>query len=630
MGANPQWDIRRALGVARLFHVVCGARDGTVTPFLTLYLRQLGLAAPWVGVLMGTKHLIAAFWAPFCAFLARSYQNRRALLIGSLLGSGGASMLMVLLPPPRNEDPGSRSCNGSRGATPTVLPPELAPAGNLDPARPASSSPAGVPSLPAERRTGTRDASGFRKGPRGSVQEPVSHLPRYFVGSAQGARTTPEVLHPVTPGLKDTPWKGAFKGVSTAHPLLAGGTALGSPANFSAAKGNPGDLDFSLEGLRWTFILSLGFMVFWELLAAPLEQVADDSLFEYLDFVDATDRYRNLWLWRLLGTSAGVCGIAALVERLDCFLVMSGPPGVVHFYGYSLVSSLALLVSIAFPVPVCRQREPSYRTVKALSLVEGDPRRILLASTVFLIGAATSTVQNFLFWHMKDHGSSELVMGFSVALGLLGEILLHPFKTTLLRKLSRAGTLGLGLGCLSGQLLYYSFLWSWWSALPVQILSAVSNGALWWAVRASIEDLATPRTERPLSAVFRGHFYGGGASVGSFVGGFVVRHFSLAVLYQASCVVLLLWLVLFLSIWPRLPQERQINYSKLLTVEASDTSDSEQGMEQDWLVKAMREDHQTGRAERKSWDVLIWEGAKALDETQPAEDKIPESCWGCW
>ncbi|XP_045055187.2 major facilitator superfamily domain-containing protein 6-like [Desmodus rotundus] len=588
MSANPQWDVRRALGVARLFHLVCGVRDATVTPFLTLYLRQLGVAAPWVGVLMGTKHLIAAFWAPFCAFLARSYQKRRALLIGSLLGSGGASMLMALVPP-RDNEPGHRSCNGSDSAAPPVLPPEAAPAGNFTPARAASDGPAGAPSLPAERSTGTRDASGFRKGPRASVREPFSHLPRYFVGSVQGARTTPEVLPAVTSGLKDTPWEGAFKGVSTAHPLLAGGTALGSPANLSAATGNSGD--FSLEGLRWTFILSLGFMVFWELLAAPLEQVADDSLFEYLDFVDATDRYRNLWIWRLLGTSAGVCGIAALVERLDCFLVTSGPPGVVHFYGYSLVSGLALLVSIAFPVPICRQREPGYRAVKALSLVEGAPRLILLASTVFLLGAASSAVQNFLFWHMKDHGSSELVMGFSVALGLLGEILLHPFKTTLLRKLSRAGTVGLGLGCLSGQLLYYSFLWSWWSVLPVQILSAISNGALWWAVGASIEDLATPRTERPLSAVFRGHFYGGGASLGSFVGGFVVRHFSLAVLYQASSVVLLLWLILFLSIWPRLPQERQINYSKLLTVEASDTSDSEQGMERDWLVKAMREDH---------------------------------------
>lgn len=590
MSANPQWDISRALGVARLFHLVCGVRDACVTPFLTLYLRQLGLAAPWVGILMGTKHLIAAFWAPFCAFLAKSYQKRRALLIGSLLGSVGASLLMVLVPP-LDKDLGYHSCNGSRSVTTTVRPPGVVVTVNFTLApEPASSHPAGAPSLPARRSTGIRNASGFRKGPGESVQEPFSYLPGYFVSSAEGARTTSGV-HPITSGVKDAPSEGAFKVVSTALPLLAEGTVLGSPANLSATKGNTGALDLSLEGLRWTLILSLGAMAFWELQTAPLERVADDSLYEYLDFVDATDRYRNLWIWRLLGMSAGVCGIAALVGQFDCFLMPSGPRGVLHFYGYSLVSTLALPVSIAFPIPACRWREPSYKTVKALSLVGGDRRLILLAFTAFLIGAATSTVQNFLFWHMEDHGSSELVMGFSVSLGLLGEILLHPFKAMLLRKLSRAGTVGLGLGCLSGQLLYYSFLWSWWSVLPAQILSAISNGALWWAVVASIEDLATPRTERPLSATFRSHFYGGGASLGSFVGGFVVTRFSLAVLYQASCVVLLLWLVLFLSIQPKLPQEQKINYSKLLAVEASDTSDSEQGTERDWLVKAMREEH---------------------------------------
>lgn len=583
MSANPQWDISRALGVARLFHLVCGVRDACVTPFLTLYLRQLGLAAPWVGILMGTKHLIAAFWAPFCAFLAKSYQKRRVLLMGSLLGSVGASLLMVLVPPLDKDPP--RSCNASDGATPTAL-----PLGTARTVTVASSPAAGAPSPPAESSPGTLDATGFRKAPAESVLESSGRPPGYAVRSVEGARTTSPVLQPVTSGMKDTPGEGASKARRTALPLLAGGTAPGSPANLSAAQGNARALGLSLEGLRWTFLLSLGSLVFWELLAAPLEQVADDSLYEYLDFVDATDRYRSLWVWRLLGESAGVCGIAALVGQLECVLMTNSSRGVLHFYGYSLVSALAFLVSIAFPVPVCRRQEPSHKTVKALSLVRSDPRLILLALTVLLIGAASSTVQNFLFWNMKDHGSSELVMGFSVALGLLGEILLHPFKATLLRKLSRAGTVGLGLGCLAAQLLYYSFLWSWWSVLPAQILSAAGSGALWWAVKASVEDLATPGTERPLGVMFRGHLYRGGSSLGSVVGGFVVASFSLAVLYQACCVVLLLWLALFLSVQPRLPQEQKINYSKLLVMEASDMSDSEQGTERDWLVRAMREE----------------------------------------
>ncbi|KAM6175395.1 major facilitator superfamily domain-containing protein 6-like [Erethizon dorsatum] len=582
MSANPQWDISRALGVARLFHLVCGVRDACVTPFLTLYLRQLGLAAPWVGILMGSKFLVAACWGPFCAFLAKSCRKRRVFLVGSLLGSAGASLLMVLLPPlPR--DVLHRSCNESSSMTATVLPPGVTLTATVTSARDsASTHPAGLPSFPARRRPEGLEASDFTVGPGESDQETFEGP--HLVSSLKGARTTSQVLLPITSGVKDSSWEGASEAVDTALLLLPG------DANVSEAHGEARSLELSSEGLLWTFLLALGFVVFWELLTAPLEQVASDSLYEYLDFVDATDRYRSLGLWRLLGMVAGVCGIAAVMGRLDCFLMTNGTRGVVCFYGYSLVSTLSLLVSIAFPVPTYQQQEPGYKTIKALSLLGGDPRLLLLALTVLLIGIVTSTVQNFLFWHMEDHGSSELVMGFSVALSLLGEILLHPFKTVLLRKLSRVGAVGLGLGCLTGQLLYYSFLWSWWSVFPVQILSAISNGVLWWAVEASIEGLATPGTERPLSTMFRGHFHGGGCSLGSFVGGFLVMRFSLAVLYRTCCVVLLLWLAVFLSIQHRLPQEQKINYSKLLAMEGSDTSDSEQGSEQDWLVKAMREE----------------------------------------
>ncbi|XP_052053616.1 major facilitator superfamily domain-containing protein 6-like [Apodemus sylvaticus] len=587
MSPNPQWDVPRALRVARLFHLVCGVRDACVTPFLTLYLRQLGVAAPWVGILMGTKHLIAACWTPFCAFLVKRYQKRRMFLTGSLLGSAGASLLMVLIPPV-DRNLANHFCHGSSRVGTTVLPLGVTQTVTMTPAqRSVPNHWAGAPSLPVSRHTRGLDTSDSPNGSEGTL----SALQTYLVGFVEETRTTTRALHLVTSGLRENSQEGPFEVGNATLSLLPGSAALGDLVNLSKAQGDTQTLDHSSKGPQWTSILSLGFVVFWELLAAPLEQVADDSLYEYLDFVDATDRNRGLWVWRLLGVSAGVCGITALVGHLECFLVAGGPQGVIYFYSYSLVSTLALAVSTAFPVSVLQQQGPSCKTIKALSLVRGDSRLILLAFTVFWIGATASAVQNFLFWHMKDHGSSELVMGFSVVLGLLGEILFHPFRTWLLRKLSRVGVLGLGLGCLALQMLYYAFIWSWWSVLPVQILSSISSGALWWAVGASIEDLASSGMERPLSTVFRGHFYESGCSLGSFVGGFVVLHLSIAALYQACCVALLLWLILFLSIQPRLPQEQRINYSKLLAVEGSDSSDSEQGSEGDWLVKAMREEH---------------------------------------
>ncbi|KAM6163734.1 LOW QUALITY PROTEIN: major facilitator superfamily domain-containing protein 6-like [Rhynchocyon petersi] len=607
MSANPQWDVCRALRVARLFHLVCGVRDACVTPFLTLYLRQLGLTAPLVGILMGAKNLITAIWAPFCTFLAKSYQRRRVLLVGSLLGSMGASLLMVLVPP-LDKDLVTSSCNGSVLVATTSGPLGVSGAGAL-PSAPQSTSVhgEGPPRLPS-RSAGIMEASGFRNGPKESDHEPLHDLPTDLGNYVQGARTVPQgLLHHTA----------ASEVVSTALPQCPEGSGLEHPTNLSVTPGKT----LSLEGLQWTFILSLVSVVFWELLTAPLEQVADNILYEYLDFVDATDRYQNLWVWKWLGMSAGVCGITTLVGQLDCLLMTNGPPGVVYFYGYSLLSPLVLLVTTAFPVPICRHQESSSKMVKALWLIGGHPCLVLLALTVFLVGAATSTVQNFLFWHMKDHGSSELVLGFSVALSLLWEVLLHPCKTPLLRKLSRVGTVGLGLGCLAAQLFYYSFLWSWWSVLPVQILSAFSSGAFWWAVGALLEDLATPGTERSLNAIFRGH-YGVGSSLGSLVGGFVVMYSSLAVLYQACCRVLLLWLALFLTIPGRLPKERRIKYSKLLAMEASDASDSEEGTERDRLVKAMHEEHSDWKGQEEVVTRQGWAGAKGLGKPQHAGHKL--------
>ncbi|XP_009579767.1 PREDICTED: major facilitator superfamily domain-containing protein 6-like [Fulmarus glacialis] len=338
------------------------------------------------------------------------------------------------------------------------------------------------------------------------------------------------------------------------------------------------------------FLMVLGAVVLWELLATSLEWTVDESLYEYLDFVDATDRYGKLWIWSYLGASVGACSIAIFVDQLNCFLSSTITRLAVHFYGYALLITLSLFISVFFPVHVPKRTDRVNKTAKALALLWSDSRAILYAITVFLAGAAGSAVQNFLFWQMQDLGSSELYMGLSVAVGLLAEILLYFFKGKLLRSFSSSKIVAVSLSFLAVQLLCYSFLWTAWSVLLIQILSAFSSGALWWVVNMTVDDIATPGMERSLHSVLQGLCYGGGASVGSFAGGFVVKHFGLAVLYRACCVCLVLWLFLILIVQSKLPRQKKINYSRLLAADSSDMSDSDEENERDWLVKAMKDE----------------------------------------
>ncbi|KAF1658718.1 Major facilitator superfamily domain-containing protein 6-like protein B, partial [Aptenodytes patagonicus] len=594
---SEQWDVGRALALSGLFRLLQGAGRACAAPFLTLYLRHLGLPAPLVGVVAGAKYLAAALWAPLCSRCPEGRRKRRLLVASSLLGSAGASLLLTLIPP-AGGDAGYKYCNasqqlGDRGAAATV------------PGPGTSSHMSAVTNAKAVSKEMVKTTADVLI---------ASRKPTLTSAAFQGLFGLTDMLEKKgrgigegdtkTNGYSDGPsgWTTSVEAVNweTREPEMP---APYRPPLHAYESGNLSDQwkdtqDVSFEAVQnifqdrehQIFLMVLGAVVLWELLATSLEWTVDENLYEYLDFVDATDRYGKLWIWSYLGASVGACSIAVFVDQLNCFLSSTITRLAVHFYGYALLITLSLLVSVFFPIHVPKRTDHVNKTAKALALLWSDGRAILYAITVFLTGAAGSAVQNFLFWQMQDRGSSELYMGLSVAVGLLAEILLYFFKGKLLRTFSSIKIVAVSLSLLAVQLLCYSFLWTAWSVLLVQILSAFSSGALWWVVNMTVDDIATPGMERSLHAVLQSLCYGGGASLGSFAGGFVVKHFGLAVLYRAWCVCLVLWLFLILIVQSKLPRQKKINYSRLLAADSSDMSDSDEENERDWLVKAMKDE----------------------------------------
>ncbi|KAG5832932.1 hypothetical protein ANANG_G00296450, partial [Anguilla anguilla] len=62
--SDGQWDVRAASAHAGLFHFLWSCGRACLLPFLTLYLRRLGLTAAMVGIAMATRWLIALAWGP--------------------------------------------------------------------------------------------------------------------------------------------------------------------------------------------------------------------------------------------------------------------------------------------------------------------------------------------------------------------------------------------------------------------------------------------------------------------------------------------------------------------------------------------------------------------------------------
>ena len=589
MQRNKQIDVKRALALASVFNFLCSCSKGCLLPFLTLYLRQLGLGPVMTGFVMAAKHLITLAWSPAASLLSKHYNKRRAVVVGSLVCS--AAVALVLLIPTSDVRTQSSSCNtsnlssGSAQRLDDLLPSSIAPETTETRAPPQHPVSPPAVTFPADDEsasvlTSTTSSSQQENVPGVDLREPGLSS---FVG--------PHVSSSSAPAVRRRRRRSDVKSVSE-EPQSEKTTEEQSGFDFL---GNWKILDPPHQ----LFFLILIIVSVWESVSAPLEWTADDGLYEYLDFADASDRYAAIGPWGLLGAACGAGGAGLLVSQLGCLIAGWIPRSAAHFFCYAGFAALALPVAWYLPLYLNRKRDRVNGLLKALQLVRGSPRALLCALTTLLVGAAASAVDNFLLWQMQDHGSSELHMGASLALALLSQAAFPLLASRVSRLLSPGRVLAVGAAALGLQCLYYSFLWGPWAVLPAQVLSCLSGGALWWAVNLQCEDVATPGAERSVRRVFSALSLQLGSSLGSLGGGFVVQSFGLAWLFRGVAAALVLWCVVLVLLQWKAPHRRRINYSRLLAANASEASDSESEQERDWLDKAMETDRSNNNYGRR-------------------------------
>ncbi|XP_069380778.1 major facilitator superfamily domain-containing protein 6-like isoform X1 [Paralichthys olivaceus] len=592
MKRNKQIDVRRALALASIFNFLCSCSKGCLLPFLTLYLRQLGLTPVMTGVVMGAKHLISLVWSPVASLLSKHYNKRRVVINGSLVCSAAVALVLLLVPLAEVHKQSS-TCNATNLSSGSaqglgVNPPTSSVLPETSETRPHPKHPVSHPGVtfPAKTIAGGKSASVTSHHRQQSVSVGVDHSLR---GSGVGSSVVPHVSSSSAAAVRSK--RSDFKSGSV-EPQREKTPDERSRFDFL------GSLKV-MDPQHQLFFLILIIVSVWESVSAPLEWTADDGLYEYLDFADASDRYSSTGPWGLLGAACGAGGAGLLVSQLSCLIAGRTPRSAAHFYCYAGLAALALPVACYLPLYLNKKRDRANGLLKALQLVRGSPRALLCAITTLLAGAACSAVDNFLLWQMQDHGSNELHMGSSLALALLSQAAFPLLAGRVSKLLSPGRVLAVGAASLSLQCLYYSFLWGPWAVLPAQMLSCLSGGALWWAVNVQCEDVATPEAERSVRRVYSALSLHLGSSLGSFGGGFVVQRFGLTWLFRAVAVGLMVWCVCLMLLQWKAPHQRRINYSRLLAANASEASDSESEQERDWLDKAMEYDRSNNNYGRR-------------------------------
>lgn len=599
MRRNRQIDVRRALALTGLFNFLLRCARACLLPFLTLYFRQLGLPPVMIGIIVGIKHLISLIWSPVSSLLSKHYNRRRVVIMCALVFSAALPQVLLLVP---SADPNAMrhigTCNLSDASR------EPAHANNGSPlvssAGPATTIQTTVKHTSKNKTTGFVSQSGI----------PVSANTLSDTKPASAVTTNPIFQSTSKPQQENA---SVVVGGSHGEPTISG-TVSNQATNSARAlvrnersqlesesAGNVSEevnevgFDFlsslkAMDPQHQLFFLALIAVSLWECASASVDWTADDGLYEYLDYADASDRYDSSGMWGLLGAACGVGGAGLLISRLSCFVAGRTPRSAVHFYCYTCLAALALPVAAYLPLYLNKKRDRANGLLKAVQLVRGSPRALLCAASTLLVGVAGSAVDDFLFWQMQDQGSSELQMGLALALAHLSQAAFPLLAGQLSKLLNPRRVLAVGVASLGVQCFYYSFLWGPWAALPAQVLSCFSGGALWWAVKVQCEDVATPGAQRSVRRVYSALSLNLGNGLGSFAAGLAVQSFGVTWLFRGAAAVLVLWCVCLPLLQWNTPRQRRINYSRLLAADASEASDTESDQEKDWLDKAMEND----------------------------------------
>ena len=333
------------------------------------------------------------------------------------------------------------------------------------------------------------------------------------------------------------------------------------------------------------FILIL--IVVGELFAAPVDKLADDCWFEYLDVLDVVERYGGHRVWQLVGYILLPAFVGTLVEKTNCILMHNVPHFMIHFFMFAAFAALSFMAAFGYPVSQNKRTPKQSRFGKGIRILCCDIHSMTLTITILFLGVMYACIQNFLLWKVQDIGGNEIVMGTSITVSALSALFMYIISNGLIKRITHVGAIVLAMITLAGRLVFYSFLWTPWLVLAGEALHGFSYTLLWRAVEMYPDFRINPFImDRSAFTLVNVIYHGLGIGFGSALSGYLYDEFGFSLLFQGASVATAAWCAIFLLLQKCVKRKMKVRYAKLLQDDrgADDTSSDEE----DWLEVAMK------------------------------------------
>ena len=241
---------------------------------------------------------------------------------------------------------------------------------------------------------------------------------------------------------------------------------------------------FSAFGLSKTFWIVFVTFLFCNIFYSPILSLIDAIAYDMLG-----DK-RRLWGRQRTWGTVGYLSFALTSTFIMDTLSKSNQQ---INYSISFYIFAALCLSSAFVTHFVRISENlhCHNMFKNLKELFKYPEIATFFLVVLIFGMLNSVVEIFLFWFLKDLGSSQITLGLCIVFNGVPGIAMLYFAGPIMKRVGEIFCLYVAAAAYSVQFFSYSFLVNPWHVLPVELLHSLTY-ALFYAAASAYGSKITP------------------------------------------------------------------------------------------------------------------------------------------
>jgi PPP family 3-phenylpropionic acid transporter len=201
-----------------------------------------------------------------------------------------------------------------------------------------------------------------------------------------------------------------------------------------------------------------------------------------------------------------------------------------------------LLVTRFIPVAEYYPREALWLGLKKLF---GSWPVIIFLGVALGGGIGLSMIHHYLFLYLDQLGASSKVMGWSLTVATISELVVMFYSDRLLRWWGARGLLLVSLGALVLRLMAYAYVNSPGWVLLIQLLHGPTFAALWMASVDYVAEIAPAELKNTAQGLLTGFVMGLGSTLGALIGGVLFEVVGFAQMFFWTGMGVLLLMIFF-------------------------------------------------------------------------------------